>query len=153
MIGNKTEFIKTFLPSKIEKADYASIDLDISDLSIADILRNINRQYPINSRIRNAISSGTMAMAVLCKTETLDPLSGILLIITDDENKIDLVSKNHLIFSIPEHKIVDDESIKLVIDSITKCLIKGFRDTLTHFNDFYIKFVYDPYENEENDED
>lgn len=147
MVSNKHEFIKTFLPSDIDDISFAQIDLDISDLAIADVLRNINRSFPKNSRNRNKITSGNMIVAVLCKSELLYPVSGLLLLITDSETNLELISKNYIIISIPEENITNDDSIKLVLDNITKYLIRDFKDTLKNFNDFYIKFVYDMYDN------
>lgn len=142
MISSKSDFLRTFLPEGIEDVHYAQVDLDISDLSIADILRNANRNFPINTRNRNAIISGDLAIAILCKTETLFPLSGLLLIITNDELEVNIVSKNYIVISLSEDKIKDDVSIKEVTDSITRYLIQDFKDSLQDFNEFYVKFVY-----------
>ena len=83
MVANKKEFIRKFLPDKIEDVSFAQIDMDITDLAIADVLRNINTTYPKNSRIRNAIIGGRVAVGVLCKTELIYPLSGIFLIVSN----------------------------------------------------------------------
>lgn len=147
MVSNKHEFIKTFLPSNIDDISFAQIDLDISDLAIADILRNINKVFPKNSRNRNSIASGNMIVAVLCKSELLYPISGLLLLVTDSEINLELVSKNYIIISVPEGNITNDDDIKLVLTNVTKYLIGNFKDTLKNFNDFYVKFVYDMYEN------
>lgn len=148
MVANKKEFIRKFLPDKIEDVSFAQIDMDITDLAIADVLRNINTTYPKNSRIRNAIIGGRVAVGVLCKTELIYPLSGIFLIVSNGETPINIVSKNYIVISISEERIVNDDEIKLVLDDITRYIIKEFKFTIPKFKDFYVKFVYDPYEEE-----
>lgn len=143
MIESKQEFIKTFLPYDIEDINYAQIDLDVSDLSIADILRNVNTTFPKNSRNRNKIASGNLAIAILCKSELLYPMDGLLLIISNDESKIELVSKNYIVLVISEDKITNDDDIKEVVDHITKYIVSQFKDSLEDFNKFYVKFIYD----------
>lgn len=152
-ITTKQDFIRTFLPDNVRNINFAQINLDISDLSLADILRNANKTFPRNSRIRNAIASGSHAVGILCKTELLEPLSGLLLIITGDETHIEIVSRNYVVIAVQEDKITNDDDIKHIIDSITKYIISSFKDSIVKFNDFYVKFVYDQYEMEvDNDE-
>ena len=152
-ITTKQDFIRTFLPDNVRNINFAQINLDISDLSLADILRNANKTFPRNSRIRNAIASGSHAVGILCKTELLEPLSGLLLIITGDETHIEIVSRNYVVIAVQEDKITNDDDIKHIIDSITKYIITSFKDSIVKFNDFYVKFVYDQYEMEvDNDE-
>lgn len=148
MLMTKHEFIKSFLPEKIEDVIYAQMDLDITDLSIADILRNLNRTYPKNTRNRNRISSGSLAVGILCKTESLDPLQGLLIILTDDSNIVEIVSQNYIIVSIPESYIEDNDEIKLALDKISLYLAKEFGNSIKDFNEFYVKYFYDPYEME-----
>ena len=152
-ITSKQEFVKTFLPDNIESINFAQIDMDITDLSLADILRNINKSFPQNSRIRNAIKSGTHAIGVLCKTELLYPLSGLLLIVTGDNTEIELVSKNYIVMSVQEEDIVNDDYITRILDGITKYIITEFKDTIDKFREFYVKFIYDAYEMESDVDD
>ena len=147
----KQEFIRTFLPDTVEGINFAQIDMDISDLSLADILRNTNRSFPRNSRIRNAIKSGRHAVGILCKTELLDPLSGMLLIITGNDMEINIISRNYIVLAIQEDRICDDEAIRQVVDSITKYMIENFKGCIERFHEFYAKFIYD--EDEMYDED
>jgi len=144
----KQEFVKKFLPDSVENINFVQIDLDISDLSISDILRNVNRTFPKNSRIRNMIASGTYAVGILCKSELLYPLSGLLLIITGGDNKIEIVSRNYIVIGVQEDMITNDDNIKRVIDGITRYLIESFKDSFDAFNEFYVKYVYDQYEME-----
>lgn len=148
MIISKQDFIKSFLPEKIEDVIYAQINLDVTDLSLADILRNLNAAYPKNSRNRNRIASGHLAVGILCQTETLDPLKGLLIILTDDDNIIEIVSKNYIVISVPEHRIVSNDEISEIIGKITVYLWKSFKDTIKDFHEFYAKYVYDEYEME-----
>lgn len=151
MTTSKQEFIKTFLPDTIESINFAQIDMDISDLSISDILRNANKTFPKNSKIRNAIASGHHAIGILCKSELLYPMSGLLLIITGDDTQIEIVSKNYIVISVQEDRITNDDDIKDIINGITKYIITSFKDSIVKFEEFYAKFVYDPYEMESDD--
>ena len=153
MTTTKQEFVKTFLPDTVKNINFAQINMDISDLSLADIIRNANKTFPKNSRIRNAIASGSNAVGILCKTELLYPLSGLLLIITGNDTDIEVVSKNYVVITIQEDKITNDDDIKHIIDGITKYFVKEFKDSISKFHEFYAKFVYDEYEMESEMED
>jgi hypothetical protein len=153
MTTSKEEFIRTFLPKEVEAINFAQIDLDITDLSIADVLRNINRTFPKNTRIRNSIESGQHAVGVLCKTELLYPIAGIFLIVTGNDVEIEIVAKNYIVIGIQEELITDDEGIQRIIDSITRYIVTSFHNSIAKFNDFYAKFVYDPTEMEFEDDD
>lgn len=146
MVTNKQEFIRTFLPEKIEDISFAQIDLDITDLSLADVMRNVDHTYPPNSRVRNAIISGKVAVGVLCKSELLYPLSGVMIIISNGDVDLSIVSRNYMVIGISEERIRTDEEIKLVLDDLTHYIIKEFRHSIAKFDEFYVKFVYDPYE-------
>lgn len=148
MTTTKQEFVKSFLPESVKSINFAQIDLDISDLSLADVLRNANTTFPQNTRIRNAIASGTHAVGILCKTETLDPLAGILLIITGNDTDIEIVSKNYVVISIQEEAITDDDRINQAINSITKYIVTEFKDSIEKLEEFYVKYVYDEHEQE-----
>lgn len=148
MVTKKEEFIKSFLPDKIEDIRFAQIDLDITDLSLSDVLRNANSVYPINSRARNAIEGGRLAIGILCKSELLYPMTGILLIISDGENNIEIIARSYIVIVISEDRIKNDEDIKLTLDDVTKFILKEFKWSISKFNEFYVKFVYDPYEEE-----
>lgn len=153
MTSTKHEFVKTFLPESVKDINFAQIDMDISDLSLADILRNVNSTFPKNSRIRNAIASGTHAVGILCKTELLDPISGLLLIVTGDDTPIEVVSRNYIVIAVSEERINSDEDIYHIIDSITKYIILSFKDSITKFEEFYAKYIYDQFEMETDEEE
>ena len=43
MIQSKEEFIRSFLPDEVENIELTQINMDITDLGLADILRNLNK--------------------------------------------------------------------------------------------------------------
>ena len=142
MIENKLSFLKSFLPPTVTDIEYTHINLDITDLSFSDILRNLNKLYPPNSRNRNAIESGEMALGVLCRTETVDPYNGIFLLICQKDLDVNIISKNYIVLCISEQRIRNEESLVTLMDDITAYLIKYYYDTLRNLPDFYRKFVY-----------
>lgn len=153
MTTTKQDFVRTFLPESVRDINFAQVNLDITDLSLADVLRNVNKTFPKNTRTRNAIASGQYAVGILCKTELLYPLSGLLLIVTGSDVDIEIVSKNYIVIGVPEDLISNDDDIKHIIDGITRYIVISFRNSISKFNDFYAKFVYDAYEMDDDDED
>ncbi len=143
MVESKENFLKKFLPEKVTDLDYVQLNLDVTDLSISDILRNLHKLYPINGRKRNAIISGSMVVGVLCKTETLEPLKGLFLIITNGDLDFEIYSSNYIVLCIDESKIRNESDIVSTIDKITGYLATNFVDQLYNLPDFYRKFVYD----------
>ena len=99
MIQSKEEFIRSFLPDEVENIELTQINMDITDLGLADILRNLNKLYPYNTRSRNAIISGKTVVGVLCRTETLAPLSGLFILICADQiiDKFEMMATNYLV--------------------------------------------------------
>lgn len=152
MVYDKKDFIREFLPDSIQDVSYAQIDLDISDMSISDILRNINRTYPKNSKCRNQISSGQLAVAVMCKSEYMYPLRGLLIIVANTSRPIELVSKDYIIMTVSDDDISKEENIIHIISAFTKYLIDNFANVFDQFQEFYVKYVYDPEEDSEWDE-
>ena len=146
MITSKHDFVRTFLPECVKDINFAQIDMDITDLALADILRNVNKTFPKNSKIRNLIKSGHHAVGILCRTELLYPLSGLLLIVTGNDTELEIVSRNYIVIGIQEDRITNDDDIKDILDGITRYIIKEFKETIPQFNEFYAKFVYDAYE-------
>lgn len=144
MIQNKEEFIKNFLPESVENIDITHINLDIADLSLADIFRNLNRLYPKNSRNRIAMEQGELAVGILCKTETLDPYNGLFLIFGKKDMDVNVVSSKYIVFAIDEDRLTSDTKIEVLVDDITNYLIHNFYDDMRILPEFYKKFVYDP---------
>ncbi len=142
MIENKVDFLKSFLPPSVKDIDYTQVNLDITDLSLSDILRNLNKLYPVNSRNRNAIENGEMALGVLCKTETLDPYTGVFLLICQKDLDVNIASKAYIILTISEQRIKSEEGLEGLMEDITNYMIMYYYDTMKNLPDFYRKFVY-----------
>lgn len=145
MIGNDN-FLKKFFPKSVRNYTVTTIDLDITDLSIADILRNTNRAIPQNSRLRNALSGGLHAIVIQCKSTLLEPLSGLLLIITGEDVELNIYSREYMILNINEEMISTESDIQETMEYITRHLILNYRDILYSFHNFYAKFVFEDYE-------
>jgi len=143
MVQTKEEFIKKFLPDSIETLELTQINMDATDLGLADILRNLNALYPYNSRNRNAIESGTMAVGVLCKTKTLDPLQGLFVLVASDDLDFELISTNYLVICMSEKAIRSAEKIEDAIYKLTNYLVKNYKDSMPNLADFYRKYIYD----------
>lgn len=144
MIQSKEDFIRSFLPDEVEKIELTQINLDITDLSLADILRNLNALYPENSRSRNALISGKIVVGVLCRTETLSPLSGLFVLICADEliDKFEIMAKNYLVVCLSEKTMRSDDKIRAAILKFTDYLVDAYRDSIKDISNFYRKFVY-----------
>lgn len=153
MVQTKQDFIKSFLPDQVENIELTQINLDATDLGLADILRNLNEIYPANSRTRNAIESGSTVIGVLCKTETLNPMQGLFVLVGADHLEFELVSTNYIIICISEKTLRKQESILDAIDNLTSYLIKNYKDTIPNLADFYRKFIYDMSEDEDDSDD
>lgn len=141
---NKEEFVRTFFDKPIEDFVITQTDLDETDLSIADILRNINRIYPPNSRDRNKIASGEMVVSVICRSDLIDPMKGIILMITssDMELKRDMISKYYIVLLISERDITSAAGIKKVTDVLLSHMVKKYNKVLPSLDKFYAKYVY-----------
>ena len=127
--------------------------MDITDLGLADILRNLNKMYPYNTRSRNSIISGKTVVGVLCRTQTLSPLSGLFILICADHliDKFEMMATNYLVLCLSEKTMRSDDAINNAIYNLTDYLITNYRDTIKNISDFYRRFVYDPSEMDEND--
>lgn len=152
MVQSKSDFIKSFLPDQVENIELTQINMDATDLGLADILRNLNEVYPINSRTRNAIESGSTVIGVLCKTVTLEPMQGLFILVAADDLEFELISTNYIIICISEKTIRKQDLILDAIDNLTSYLIKNYRDTLPNLADFYRKFIYDMAEDDDSDD-
>ena len=153
MIQSKEEFIRSFLPDEVENIELTQINMDITDLGLADILRNLNKMYPYNTRSRNSIISGKTVVGVLCRTQTLSPLSGLFILICADHliDKFEMMATNYLVLCLSEKTMRSDDAINNAIYNLTDYLITNYRDTIKNISDFYRRFVYDPSEMDEND--
>lgn len=138
----KEEFLNSFLPSSIRDLDYTQINLDITDLSLSDVLRNINKLYPQNTRSRMAIEGGEMAVGVMCKTDTIDPYNGVLLLVCGKGVEINITSCEYIVLSISEDRIKTEEGLMDLISDITGFLVTNYSSEMRNLPDFYRKFVY-----------
>ena len=155
MIQSKEEFIRSFLPDEVENIELTQINMDITDLGLADILRNLNKMYPYNTRSRNSIISGKTVVGVLCRTQTLSPLSGLFILICADHliDKFEMMATNYLVLCLSEKTMRSDDAINNAIYNLTDYLIANYRDTIKNISDFYRKYIFDPSEMDDNDSD
>ena len=155
MIQSKEEFIRSFLPDEVENIELTQINMDITDLGLADILRNLNKMYPYNTRSRNSIISGKTVVGVLCRTQTLSPLSGLFILICADHliDKFEMMATNYLVLCLSEKTMRSDDAINNAIYNLTDYLIANYRDTIKNIGDFYRKYIFDPSEMEDNNSD
>ena len=155
MIQSKEEFIRSFLPDEVENIELTQINMDITDLGLADILRNLNKMYPYNTRSRNSIISGKTVVGVLCRTQTLSPLSGLFILICADHliDKFEMMATNYLVLCLSEKTMRSDDAINNAIYNLTDYLIANYRDTIKNISDFYRKYIFDPSEMEDNNSD
>ena len=155
MIQSKEEFIRSFLPDEVENIELTQINMDITDLGLADILRNLNKMYPYNTRSRNSIISGKTVVGVLCRTQTLSPLSGLFILICADHliDKFEMMATNYLVLCLSEKTMRSDDAINNAIYNLTDYLIANYRDTIKNISDFYRKYIFDPSEMDENNSD
>ena len=142
MISNKEEFLKAFLPDTVKEFEYTHINLDTTDLSISDVLRNLNKLYPMNSRARMQLEGGELALAVLCKTETVDPYGGVFILVSSKQLEISISSSNYIVLCISEDRIKTEKLIQDLMEEITSFLIMNYAKTMRNLPDFYRKFVY-----------
>lgn len=138
---NIDEFKHVFLPD-VEQIKFTQLDLDISDLGIADILRNTDSIYPKGGRERSLIESGKLGIIIKCKSELLEPMEGLIIVITNDQTT-NIVSKNYIVAIVSEDSISTIEGIIDTLKDFTKYIIKEFKDSLQDFGSFYIKYIYD----------
>jgi hypothetical protein len=147
----KYQMLKEIFPEKVKQINFATIDMDVTMLSIADVLRNINRTFPKNTAARNAIANGQMAVAVMCKTDLLKPISGLIIIVCGDGGEINVKSKDYIVVGISEETIGSGDKILDMLDKFTTYLMKNYGEVIPSFEKFYSLYVYDAYELEEDD--
>lgn len=143
---DKKKFLMEFLPESVEDLQLVMIDLEMTGLTICDILRNINRVYPQNTRDRYKIIDGRKVIAVICKSELLDPISGIVLLIGGGLD-IQIKSKNYILISIDEKHIADEESLNNINTEIMVYLAKLLSGVVPEFIKFSNRSLYNDYEN------
>ena len=137
---DKKNFIKSLLDPEPEDLELVQIDLDIADITICDILRNLNKIYPNNCRDRFAMKDGKKVVAVICKSDLLEPISGIVLVIGKDPT-INTKTRNYLILSIDESFISNEDSINALNDDMTKYMIETISQGIPLLKKFYCRYV------------
>lgn len=147
----RLRMLKEIFPESIQSINMAIVDMDITLLSVADILRNVNKTFPKNTSVRNSIANGKAAVAILCKTDLLKPLDGLIIVITNDANQIQIKSKNYIVVGVAESTIDSADRIMDMLDRFTTYLIHNYGNEIPSFEKFYSLFIYDAYEMEEDD--
>lgn len=147
---DKRNFIKSLFDPEPEDLELVQIDLDLTDLTICDVLRNLNSVYPANCRDRFAMKDGRKMIAIICKSDLIEPLSGIVLIVGKDPT-INTTTKNYLVLSIDEADITTEESLNVLNDEITKYMIEKVAKYVPMFEKFYCRYMYNDFEAEQDD--
>lgn len=142
----KYQMLKEVFPENVKSVNFATIDMDVTMLSVADVLRNIDRTFPKNTSSRNAIASGSMAVAVMCRSELLKPIQGMLIIVCGDGTGFDIRSKDYIVVGVSESTIDSPDRILDMLDKLTLYLIKNYADTISGFEKFHTLYIYDAYE-------
>ena len=145
----RLKMLKEVFPEHITNVNMAIVDMDVTLLSIADILRNVNRTFPKNTATRNAIANGQTAVAVLCKSDLLKPMDGLIIIITNDGANIKITSQSYFVLGVSESTIDSNDRILDMLDNFTAYLIKNYGEVIPAFEKFYTLYVYDAYEMED----
>ena len=146
---DKKDFIRQYLPNTIEDIHIVQIDLDITGLTLCDILRNIDTTFPLNGRHRAEIIQGTKAVMVIAKSTLIEPFSGIILLVGHDID-IKVRSKNYLIIAVDEAEIRDEKNLSDLNLDIMVYLADAMKDIVPNFLEFSNRCLY--YDYEENEE-
>lgn len=146
----KMEALKEFLSPNVENLIHTQIDLDITNLTLSDVMRNIDHTYPKSTIERERISEGRTALAVLCKSEYLFPLKGILLLVIGDNVDANIISQKYAVVCVNERDITTETRIMNINDHICVYLAKNYKEIIEDFDMFYNRFLYNAYEAEVN---
>ena len=146
---DKKGFIKGLLSPPPDEIELIQLDLETADITICDIFRNFNKLLPANCRERYEIKNGKKVYAFICKSELLNPLSGIIFIIGHN-CQVNTSSRNYVIMSINESDISDESRINKVNDAITEYMLATVATYIPEFEKFYCRYVYNDYEQVEN---
>lgn len=142
---DKKDFIRQYLPKTIEDIHIVQIDLDITGLTLCDILRNINTTFPMNGRNRAEIIQGTKAVMVVAKSELIEPFAGIILLVGHDID-IKVRSKNYLIIAVDETEIRSEENLSDLNVDIMVYIAEAMKDIVPNFLEFSNRCLYYDYE-------
>ena len=142
---DKKKFLMSFLPESVEDLKVIHIDLELTGLTLCDILRNINKSFPKNSKDRYDMMDGKKLIAVICKSDLLYPISGIILLVGGSLD-IRIKSRNYVLISVNEADIVDEETLDHVNTDIMVYLAKTLMPYVKAFNEFSNRSLYNDYE-------
>lgn len=142
---DKKKFLMSFLPESVEDLKVIHIDLELTGLTLCDILRNINKSFPKNSKDRYDMMDGKKLIAVICKSDLLYPISGIILLVGGNLD-IRIKSRNYVLISVNEADIVDEETLDHVNTDIMVYLAKTLIPYVKAFNEFSNRSLYNDYE-------
>ena len=142
---DKKAFLLSLMDPKPEEIELVQLDLDIGDITLCDVLRNFNTLFPENCRARYEIRDGHKVYAIICKSDYLQPLHAIVLLIGHDPT-INCESKNYLVLSIDEMDIIDEAKINKLNNDITRYLVDTIMPYVPEFEKFYCKYIYNDYE-------
>lgn len=139
---DKYTFISHHIPDA-KDISIVTINLDSTDFTIGDVLRNVNKAYPISGRERNLIMCGDKAVALILKSKFMNPLSGIVLIICGNSDKINILSRNYIVISISESSIRNTDDIAATVDALGDYFRENYKYDLEHFDELYKRYIYD----------
>lgn len=142
---DKKAFIKSLMNPEPESIEIVQINLDISDITICDILRNFNTVFPENCRDRFEMRDGKKVYTIICKSDYLQPLTGIIILIGKDPD-INVECRNYLVLSIDESDIVSEKRINELNDGITRYMLESVAKIMPNFEKFYCRYMYNDYE-------
>lgn len=142
---DKKGFILGLLNPQPKDIDLIQIDLDTDDITISDVFRNFNKLFPTNCRERYEIRNGYKVYAIICKSELLSPLTGIVFIIGHN-CEANVTSRNYLVMSIDESAIETEDKINKLNDAITDYMLSTVVECIPDFEKFYCRYVYNDYE-------
>lgn len=145
---NKTDIIRKFLPDKVTDIITVQIDLDTTQLGVADVFRNLNRAYPPSTRERANIRDGRLVIGILCKSELLNPYKGIIFLVTNDETDIKGTACKYILYAVSEDNLKSNDTIFSMCQEIGLDLAKNVSLDTKKYPEFYQKYVYDDYEME-----
>lgn len=142
---DKKAFLLSLMNPRPEAIELVQIDLDIADITLCDVLRNFNNLFPENCRARYEIRDGHKVYAIICKSDMLQPLNGIVILIGHDPT-LNAECRNYLILSIDEMDITSEDKINRLNEGITKYMISTVAEHIPEFEKFYCRYMYNDYE-------
>ena len=151
-MNDKKKFIKSFFPPTVTDVQVVHMDLDQTGLTLCDILRGINTVFPEHSSGRYDMIDGRKVVAVICRSDLIEPINGIILLGSHGA-EIQTSSLSYILITVDEEDIKDEDSLNSINNSISMYLAKELRNKVANFDEFYIKYIYNDYEDRQYDDD